>query len=371
MGKRLAIIGNQAFAMRNFRGPLVSAAAAKGVEVFAFAPDYTEADRTAIVALGGKPRDFPLRRASISPLHDLLTLRSLAGQLRELAPDVVLSFSSKPAVFGTLAAAFAGVPRRYALIEGLGHAFIQTNAPHSWLLRAIVSVLYRVALPKATKTLFLNSDDCAEFIRYGLVAEENAVITGAIGVDLNTWHFAPPVTEPLTFLFVGRLLREKGIVEFVEAARRVKAKFPAIRFVVLGAPDINPSSITADQAREWTSDGVIEWHGHAEVRPWMERASVFVLPSYREGVPRSTQEAMAMGRPVITTDVPGCRETVESGKNGLLIKAQDSAALAEAMETFVAAPLLIPRMGAASRDIAEARFDVTRATAKLSAVLGL
>jgi glycosyltransferase involved in cell wall biosynthesis len=371
MGKRLAIIGNQAFAMRNFRGPLIAAAVAKGVEVFAFAPDYEEADRAAIEAIGGKPRDFPLRRASISPLHDLLTVRSLTAQLRKVAPDVVLSFSSKPSVFGTLAATLAGVPRRYALIEGLGHAFIDAESGRTGMLRRVVSGLYRVSLARATAVLFLNDDDRAEFVDGHLVDGAKAETVGAIGVDLDYWSALPPITEPITFLFVGRLLREKGIVEYVEAARRIRNAGLVARFIVLGAPDSNPSSITAAQAHHWVAEGIIEWPGQVDVKPWLEKASVFVLPSYREGVPRSTQEAMASAKPVITTDVPGCRETVSDGQNGILVRARNPAALERAMRTFIDDPSLVGRMGAVSRQMAETRFDVKVATARLVDIMGL
>jgi len=371
MSQRLAIIGNQAFAMRNFRGPLIAAAAAKGVEVVALAPDYTAADRAAIRSLGGTPRDYPLRRASISPVHDLLTVRTLGQQLKELAPDVVLSFSSKPSVFGTIAAARAGVARRFALIEGLGHAFIEARGIKSVLLRHVVSMLYRASLSQATAALFLNDDDRDEFIQRRLVDPAKALTLGAIGVDLESWSPAPPVTNPITFLFVGRLLREKGIFEFATAARKIKARHPNVRFIVLGAPDPNPSSITVDQARAWAAEGTIDWHGHVDVKPWLEKASVFVLPSYREGVPRSTQEAMAMARPVITTDVPGCRETIQNGENGVLVAPRDADALVQAMETFIADPPIIARMGEASRQIAERRFDMKQATARLMAAIGL
>ena len=357
--------------MRNFRGPLIAALVAKGIEVHALAPDYDEPDRAAIRALGATPLDYPLRRAGISPVGDVQSTLTLVRLLRGINPDVVLSFSAKPVIYGTLAAAIAGVPRRYALVEGLGHAFLGGPGLKSRLLQATVSALYRFSLGLATTTFFLNSDDLGDFIAAGLVRRDKAERIGAIGIDLASWAATPPVTAPLTFLFVGRLLREKGIFEFIDAARAVHAKHPATRFVVLGAPDSNPSSIGAEQMRAWVAEGFVAWPGHVEVKPFLANASVFVLPSYREGVPRSTQEAMAMAKPVITTDVPGCRDTVIEGDNGFLVAAKSAAAIETAMLRFVDNPALVASMGARSRQLAEDRFDVDKANARIMAAMSL
>src|SRR5690606_6595831 len=153
--------------------------------------------------------------------------------------------------------------------------------------------------------------------------------------DLRAWQPVPPVTEPMCFLLVARLLREKGIVEYATAARSLKAAYPRARFVLLGGLDSNPGGLRRAQVQAWVDEGVLEWPGYVPVRPWLAQASVFVLPSSREGVPLSTQEAMAMGRPVITTDVPGCRQTVRDGVNGYLVPPRDADALAEAMRRFL------------------------------------
>jgi glycosyltransferase involved in cell wall biosynthesis len=174
-------------------------------------------------------------------------------------------------------------------------------------------------------------------------------------------------------LFAGRLLREKGVLEFVEAARRIKAKYPETRFIVLGGLDTNPGAIPRKKVEGWVKEGLIEWPGHvADVRPYLAQASVFVLPSYyREGVPRSIQEAMAMARPIITTDAPGCRETVIQGVNGFLVPVRDVDALVSAMERFINEPELIERMGKESRRIAEERFDVHKINRVLLEAMGL
>ena len=180
----------------------------------------------------------------------------------------------------------------------------------------------------------------------------------------------PGVSPPITFLLAARLLREKGIVEYAEAARIVKSKYPDTRFILLGSVDPNPGSLNAEEVSKWVTERLLEWPGHVPVKSWMTQASVYVLPSYREGVPRSTQEAMAMGRAVITTDAPGCRETVVDGLNGFLVPVRDSVALAEAMMRFIKQPALIETMGKASRMLAEERFDVHKVNAIMLATMG-
>ena len=355
--------------MRNFRGPLITALVTAGVEVFALAPDYNDDDRRAIEGLGARPVDYRMRRAEIDPVGDLSAMAQLVGQLRAIRPDMALSFAVKPVIYGTLAAWIARVPRRFALIEGLGHVFINEPGLRSGALRWVVSKLYRLALTAAERTLFLNDDDRADFVSARLVSAGKAMTVGAIGVDLATWTVVPPVSSPLTFIFVGRLLREKGIFEFIDAARAIKAEHPEVGFVVLGSPDSNPSSVTAERVGGWVDEGLITWPGHVDVRPWLARSTVFVLPSYREGVPRSTQEAMALGKPVITTDVPGCRDTVVDGDNGFLVPSKDAPALQAAMLRFVADRGLIATMGRRSRQIAEASFDVNAANVRMMNVL--
>lgn len=367
--KRLALITSQAFSLANFRGTLIRTLRSRGVEVLALAPDYDEATRAAVEELGARAIDYPGSRTGTNPLRDLSDTIRLALLLRQLKPDVSLGYFIKPVTYGTIAAWLAGVPRRFAMIEGLGYVFIggeERQGLRRRLLRALVTRLYRFALSRTEKVFFLNADDISEFVDSGLVDRRKAVKLGAIGVDLDAWNPAPPVVAPLTFVMTARLLREKGVVEYAEAARLVKTKHPETRFILLGALDSNPGVIARSEAEGWVREGLLEWPGHVPVRPWLAQASVYVLPSYREGVPRSTQEAMAMARPVITTDVPGCRETVRDGVNGFLVPARDPEALAAAMLRFVENPELVVTMGPASRAMAEESFDARRADTLLA-----
>ncbi len=373
---RISIIGNQAFSLLNFRGPLIEDMVRRGKEVFAFAPDYDKATRAAVRALGAEPVDYSLSRTGMNPVRDALDMIRLALLLRRLKPDITLSYAIKPVIYGTLAAWLARVPRRFAMIEGLGYVFTPPEGAEPMKRRALrfgVGILYAAALWSANLVFFLNKDDIDEFLKKRLVSSAKVFLLGGIGVDLDEWKPTPPVTKPVTFLLAARLLREKGIAEYAKAARIVKLKHPETRFIIIGSLDTNPGALSRAEVETWTAEGILEWPGHVpDVRSWMAKASVFVLPSYyREGVPRSTQEMMAMARPIITTDAPGCRETVIDGKNGFLVPARDAKALADAMERFILQPELVERMGKASRLIAEERFDVHKVNDVILREMGL
>ena len=374
-GKVTAILSSQAFSMVNFRGSLIQALGRKGAKVYALAPDFDAYRRGQVTELGGISVDIDLQRTGMNPWRDTVDMFRLAKQLKVLRPDVTLGYFIKPVIFGTLAAWLAGVPQRVALIEGLGYVFTEGVSSRTWprrALRRMVALLYRLALSKAHQVIFLNPDDAAEFASLGLVKGSKVELLDGIGVDLTRWCQTPAPVSPVTFLLVARLLREKGILEYVDAAREIKREFPGVRFVLLGGTDTNPGALSTDAINRWVVDGLIEWPGHvANVQDWVNASSVFVLPSYREGLPRSTQEAMAVGRPVITTDVPGCRETVVDGVNGFLIPPRDVSALVKAMRRFIIEPAMIAVMGQESRRMAEARFDVREVNARLLAILGI
>lgn len=374
MAQTVAIIVAKASQHTSFRSPLIRELVARGFKVLALAPDFDDSSVRHIAALGAEPVSFSLNRVGMNPFRDIADFMRLLVSLRQINPDMVLSCFIKPVIFGTLASAIARVPRRLALIEGLGFVFTDNGGSPDFklrLLRALVSALYRLALKFAHTTIFLNRDDLMDFSRLGIVESSKSVVLGGIGVDLNEWPFTAPVTDQIRFIFIGRLLREKGIEYFVSAARFVKRDYPEAEFVVLGDVDVNPGAITLEQMRSWENAGAILWPGHVEVAPWLERSSVVVLPSFREGVPRSVQEAMAMGRPIITTDVPGCRDTVDHGVNGFLVPVRDAKALSDAMVCFIKQPWLIESMGRESRRLAEERFDVHKVNLKFLELLGV
>jgi len=358
---RVAFITSGARTVPNFRGTLIEELVARGAEVLALAPDWEDDTRAATRALGAEPVDISMARAGLNPVRDASDTVKMAALLRRQAPDAILTYFAKPNTYGMLAGWMAGVKRRVAMVEGLGFAFESSElaGTKAKLVSSGAKLLYRAAFSRADLVLFLNSEDEAVFRGDRLVAPDKIVNFGGIGVDLEAFAPTTPVLDPPTFLLMARLLRGKGILEYAEAAARVKARYPQARFVLLGDVDANPDSLTREEVQPWVDRGVIEWPGHvSDVRAQLAAASVFVLPAWcREGLPRSTQEAAAMAKPVITTDVVGCRDTVVDGINGFMIPGRNVAALATAMTRFVQEPALIVSMGLESRRLAEERWD--------------
>ncbi len=371
--RHVAIVGNGAASLVNFRGSLIALLVARGIRVSAFAPDYDAVTRARVGALGANPIDFSLDRTGMRLTRDARDIVGLWRLLRRLRPDCLLTYFVKPNIYGTMAGMLAGVPRRFAMIEGLGYVFTEDGAAMSVRRRALQTLtrtLYKRALSYVDKAVFLNTDDIAFFIDHGLVAASKIVNLGGIGVDLDRFRADPRVPVPATFILVARLLREKGIGEYLEAAALVKRAHPEVQFLLVGGTDPNPGGFPESEVRRAEAASVVTWLGAVDdVRAHIARSSVFVLPSYREGLPRSTQEAMAMSRAVITTDVPGCRDTVEPGVNGLMVPARSAQALADAMLWFVAHPEAAVTMGVASRAMAERDFDVIDKDRRLHAML--
>lgn len=372
----MAVIGNQAFSLLNLRGALIRAMVERAATVLALAPDFDAASREAIRSLGAEPVDFSMDRVGIRPINDLKDLVKLAKLLRTLDLDVTLSYFAKPVIYGTVAARVARVPRRFSLVAGLGYMFADGGSRFALrhkMLRRVVLRLYRVAFSLSDQVFFQNEDDIAFFAERHVICAGKATRIWGTGVDLEYYRLKPAVTAPVTFLLAARLLSQKGIREYVDAARSLKERYPQVRVLLAGGLDANPDGLVEDEVRAWVREGVLEWLGHVpDIRPWLEQASVYVLPSYyREGVPRSTQEAMAMGRPVVTTACVGCRETVIHGANGYLVPPRDSRALAEAMERFLQEPSLVESMGRRSRLLAEERFDVKKINGVILDAMGL
>lgn len=365
---RMAVVSNQAFSIVNFRGDLIRDIVSRGVEVFAFAPDYDDWTESEIRALGATPVTIGMDRVGLSPLSAMKAIWSLSTRLKELKIDAVLSYFAKPVIYGGIAAKFSRVSRVYSLIEGAGYVYSESAVSfHRELLKALVSCLYRLSLGASSRVFLLNADDYRLFVGGGLVDGGKVIMLPGIGLDLQRFREQLPIVDPVNFSFVGRLLREKGVADFVTAARLIKEKYPAVSFTVVGDVDVNPNSMLREEVSQWVSEGLIHWVGRvSDVRQSLASTSVLVYPSYyREGLPRTIQEAMAVGRPVITTDSVGCRESIEDGVNGFLVPIKSPQHIAEAMEKFINEPQLISEMGRESRRIAEAKFDVRKINEKM------
>lgn len=371
---RIFILGTVGGSIIGFRSDLIKQLVKQGHTVFALAVDYTDEQRALVRVMGAEPIDYSFNRSGLNPRTDITNTITLARLLKSLKPDLVFSFFAKPVIFGTLAARLAGVPRCIAMLEGLGFAF--TEQPNGLpfktkLIRSVQVLLYRLAFLFLERIIFLNPDDPVDLVdKYKLKVQQVSVL-GGIGLKLADYPYSVPQSEPVRFIFIGRLLAEKGINEYITAAKLVKQQYPKAEFVVLGGLDeANPGGLTQQQLNSLIEQDVVIYPGHVNnVHEWLAGSSVFVLPSYREGVPRSTQEAMAIGRPVITTDVPGCRETVVDGVNGFFVPPWSPEALAEKMIRFIQQPELIETMGKESYRIAQEKFDAQEVNERLVGML--
>lgn len=357
-----------------FRGPLIDSLLEADKEVHIAVPDL-EPNGDVAFALARKGvciHSVPLQRTGLNPLKDLRLLLSLITLMWRLRPRFVLSYTIKPVVYGSLAAWFTGVKHRFALITGLGYAFTGTASGKRALLRRLIQCLYRFSLRRTHRVFFQNPDDEALFRKLGLLpGSVPSFIVNGSGVDVAEYAITP-LPDKLCFLLIARLLGDKGIREYAEAARSVKAEHPEIVFRLVGWIDDNPDAIGQSELDQWVNSGHLEFLGKLDdVRPAISNCTVYVLPSYREGTPRTVLEAMSMGRAVITTDAPGCRETVVDGYNGLLVPVKDVDALATAMIKLIESPALAAKMGKRSRSIAEAKYDVSKVNAAMLEGMGI
>jgi len=374
---KIVLIGNTVGSLINFRKELIIELVNQGHSVYCLVSDYTLETKAYVEKLGAIPIDSILNSKGINPIADIKATVKLSHILKDLQPDVVFSYFVKPVIFGTLAANIANVPRTIGMIEGLGNAFTPNDkngfAFKTKTIQHIQILLYKQTLPLLDTLIVLNPDDRKDLVDKFNIKVKNTVMLGGIGVDLERFTYVPfNKQNPISFLFIARLLKEKGVYEYLEAAKKVKAKYPQTIFYMLGGFDNeNPFALRRSELETYLSSGIVEYPGHVEnVADYLIKSSVFVLPSfYREGVPRSTQEAMAIGRPIITTDVPGCRETVEDGINGYLIPPFNADALAAKMITFIKQPKLINEMGRESRRIAELKFNINEVNDKLINIL--
>jgi|SRR5690554_758742 len=371
---KIILLGTTAFNSIKFRKDLIKSLVSSGHVVYVFGLSFSSDEENTVKNLGATPVAYSFSRTGLNPFSDIKDTFALTKKIKAIQPDLVFSYFAKPVVFGTLAAKLAKVPKRIGMLEGLGFSFTEQPTPLPFktkLIRTIQVFLYRLSFPFLDKIIFLNPDDPIDLLeKYKLKAKSVSVL-GGIGLNLEDYPYSLPKSEPVRFIFIGRLLAEKGINEYIASAKLVKQKYPEAEFVVLGGLDEeNPGGLSKKQLDELIAQEIVIYPGHVNnVDEWLANSSVFVLPSYREGVPRSTQEAMAIGRAVITTDVPGCRETVIDGVNGFIVPPWSSLALAEKMISFIEQPELIEKMGRESFRIAQEKFDASKVNESLTALL--
>ncbi|WP_257550918.1 glycosyltransferase family 4 protein [Sphingopyxis sp. DBS4] len=367
------LLGSYAPSLINFRGPLIRDLLAAGHRVSVGAPDIPGDVRSALEAMGAMVYETPLERRGTGMRADLAYYRVLKRILLRIRPDALLTYTIKPNIWGAFAAGSAGIPS-YAMITGLGYAFTEAGARLSTRQRLTGMAarwLYRAATRRSERVIFQNPDDRDDFIRGGcLVDPAKAAMIDGSGVDMEHYSRAPLPDAPVV-LMIARLLAAKGVRDYAAAAFAVRASHPSARFLLVGPFDEGPDSIGREEVEEWVADG-LEYLGPTDdVRPVIAQARLYVLPSYREGTPRSVLEAMAMGRPVVTSDAPGCRETVKHGVNGLLVPVRDSRRLAAAIVHLLDNPMEVEAMGQAGYELVALKYDVKQVNRAIMDIMKL
>lgn len=373
VGKHVLLLGSHAPSLVNFRGPLIETLLARGLTVHAAAPGLlgNEKVRSWLEARGVVCHDVPFARTGLNPFHDLRALFLLRRLMRRVCPSLVLTYTIKPNIWGAFAAASVGVPS-VAMVTGLGYAFADNGRTslRRRMMGTIVRRLYRAATGRNRKVIFQNPDDRDEFIAAGCLRDPSkAGMVNGSGVDMA--HYArAPLPEAPVFLMIARLLNAKGVREYAEAAAALRKLHPQARCLLAGPFDPGPDGISPRDLDVWVAGGLEYLGALDDVRPVLAQARIYVLPSYREGTPRSVLEAMAMGRAIVTTDVPGCRETIRHGVEGYLVPPRDAAALADAMDLMLREPARTAQMAEAAFARAQEKYDVGSVNREMMFLLG-
>jgi glycosyltransferase involved in cell wall biosynthesis len=356
---KIVLFANTDWYLYNFRRSLALALHRAGHELLLLSPPGPYGEK--LQALGLRWEALPMERRSLNPLREVALLRHLAALLRREQPALVHGFTIKCAVYGSLAARLAGVPARVNAVAGMGYVFTSDDLK-ARALRPVVRALLRLALDgEGARLILQNNDDVALFERAGLIDPSRIRLVRGSGVDCSrfTKRTGERSSGPLRVLVAARLLWDKGLEEYVAAARELLAEGRRIEFLLAGTPDPgNPAAVPEETVRGWVSEGVVNWLGHVDdMATLLGAVDVVALPSYREGLPKTLIEAAACAQPLITTDVPGCREVVTDGVDGLLVPVRDAKALAQAIRRLDDDPVLARRLGEAAWAKAHAEFD--------------
>jgi len=368
---KILIIGVLPSSLINFRGELIKLFVTNGHEVIAMASRATQLEIEGIERLGVTYMDYPAQRNGLNPFADMKTLVSFMKVFKSEKPDIVLAYTIKPVIWGGIAARLFPSIRFYGLITGLGFAFQKGGFKRN-LLSSIATYLYKLSLSKATKVIFQNLDNAQFFLDKKIIAQKQAVRVNGSGVDLSHFVKSEPITKRFSFLTIARLLGAKGLREYAAASKIVKQQYPDVVFQLVGPEDPSPDGIPIDEVNKWHDDGCVEYlSATTDVRPYLAHCNVFVLASYHEGMPRTVLEAMATGRPILTTNVPGCRETVIDGENGFLVEKQNVEQLADKMTWFIENQDGWQSMADKSRVLAMEHFDVHKVNEQILDIMGL
>lgn len=358
--KRILLVASYDGSLIEFRGDFIKHLISHGFEVFTAAPNFSEKYHQKIIELGATPIEFNLQRTGINPLKDFQTIQELKRIIKRNKIDLVFPYTVKPVIYGSIAANMCKVPV-ISLITGLGYTFSGVSSKAK-ILQRFNEILYKISVRKNKVIIFQNNDDHQLFLDRKVISKHQKVdfVSGS-GVNLHQFTFKEKeVSAGVSFLLVARLIKEKGIGLYMEAAEILKEKYPKAEFHLIGPTETTPTAISKEKLNFLHKAGTIIFHGHqSNIKEHLHNNDIFVLPSYyREGLPRTNLEACACGNPIITTDSVGCRESVIEGVNGFLIEPQNLEALIKPMEYFINNPDKIREMGINSRKYAEERFDV-------------
>jgi len=342
----------------------------QGHEVVAIGNESEDIWVTKFAEHGIKYISAEISRNGTNPISDLKTLKSLKSILKQEMPDKLFTYQAKTVIYGGIAANALGITEVYPLIAGIGSVFL-SDGLKSKIVRFILKTEYRFAMRKSPKVFFQNNDDVKVFTDNKIINNDRVVLLNGSGVNLEKFT-QKPLPDGNTFLCISRLIKDKGVFEYLQAARIVKSKYPKARFLLVGPYDSNPSALKPEELQPYIDNGIIEYFGEAEdVRPYLEMCNVFVLASYREGTPKTVLEAMATGRAIITTDAAGCRETVTNGENGFLVPIKDVEALANAMIDLIEKPEQISQMAQKGLELVSQKFDVNIINHKINITMNL
>ena len=367
---KIVVSASNGMSLVNFRGNLIKDMIARGHEVICFSCEDDDETKRSVEALGASYRMIPMSRTGTSFGEDIKTMREYKKALREIKPDMYFAYMSKPIAYGCTAAKKAGIEKINVLVTGLEIAFYSGGLKNA-IVRAVLKYFFKRAHKVSENIIFQNPDDLAKFTEMGIVEPEKTTVVGGSGVDMTRFERKPLPDKPV-FAMIARLVWSKGIREFLAAVRVLKQKYPESEVILVGMLDNNDESLTEDELNKCISENDIEYHGFAkDVRPYLERCSVFVLPSYHEGTPRSVLEAMSVGRAIVTSDAPGCRETVVEGENGYLVPVGDSDTLADRLCRLAGDSELRRRMAERSHEICREKFDVVKVNKIMLDKMGL
>lgn len=367
--KRIMVITSHTPSLICFRMDMMLDFGRRGYEVTAVGQEPEEKWKRAFTSCGLQYRRIPIDRNGLNPFRDLITIKAIRNLYRELKPQKVFLYQAKAVVYGSIAANNNTDIEIYSLIAGLGSVFRGSSWKRK-ILRSILKREYRYALRKNHAVMFHNQDDIQQFQAWRIVPDSICKRVHGSGVNTQEFPYTVLPAKAVVFLMVARIIRDKGVMEYLEACRIIKEKYPHIKCMLVGPYDTNPSALGAKDLEPYLP--FAEYYGEqSDVRPFLQKCTTYILPSYHEGLPKSVLEAMSMGRAIITTDVPGCRETVVDGENGFLVPAKDAGKLAERMEYIILHPQLQHQMGQKSREIITQLYDVNRVNEEISHIMCL